>query len=325
MTPNNPIDLAAAAWAVQQREGRLAGEARERFEHWLAADSRHLGAYVRIQAVAADLERLSTIAAGKAPSPQTTANRVNALLSRRRIWAIAASALIAIVCVITWQHPFRDGERYVSGVGELRQIALVDGSRMTLNTATVTRVDFSPAERVINLSRGEALFQVAKDPARPFVVHAGRVTVRALGTAFLVRRLGEQVDVTVTAGSVQVIDETARNARPKVLRAHEQVTATNVGFIKAEPVPQEAIDRALSWREGMVSFNGESLAEAAAVLNRHNRRQLTIDDPRIAGEPIIGMFRAEDIESFARTAAAITNARVIDEGPRLRLEAEPTN
>lgn len=326
MTPTNPIDLAAATWVLRHREGALSATEAEQFDKWVALDSRHLGAFVRLSAAELDLQRLSALSAGKGAESQWR-SRVG---PSRRVgsmrWATAASILILIVAgASTWLYSQRNDERYVSGIGELRHISLVDGSHMTLNTATETHVDFTDSRREVNLSRGEALFDVAKDPVRPFIVRAGHLTIEALGTAFAVRHLDDRVDVTVTSGTVEVTDTAARNSRPKRLGVNDRVTATGVGFVKAEPLARDVVDRALAWRQGMVAFNGESLAEAAAVLNRHNRKRLTIDDPKIAAQPIIGMFRADDIESFAKTAATVTGAQVVEDGEALRLEARALN
>src|SRR5690606_20513701 len=96
------------------------------------------------------------------------------------------------------------GERYASNVGEVRRIALDDGSYMLLNTDSLAVIQFSEARRDVRLEKGEALFEVAKDPQRPFVVNAGDLTVKAVGTAFVVRREDSSVEVTVTEGVVEV-------------------------------------------------------------------------------------------------------------------------
>jgi len=321
MSSANPIDTAAALWAVRHREGSLSAEEQAGFDAWLEKDPRHLGAFVRLRAVQKDLGRLAAVNAGK-PADTTTAPRGPYRLFFR---AAAASILLAVAASALWLG-LRGGQHYVSGVGELRQVALVDGSHMTLNTATETQVQFSDASREVRLSRGEALFEVAHDPKRPFVVEAGPVRVTALGTAFLVRRQGARVDVTVTEGTVQVESLASSGSKPRRVTANQRVTASDVGFVKVEPMKPEVIERELAWRQGMVVFNGESLAEAIAVLNQHNHnhKRIVIADPAIGARPIIGMFRADDIETFARTAAAITDAEVVADDNGFRLEAKET-
>jgi transmembrane sensor len=225
---------------------------------------------------------------------------------------------------LTWRS---QGEKYVSGVGELRQVSLADGSSMTLNTDTEARVRFSNSAREIQLTRGEAHFEVAKDPVRPFVVRSDGLTVTAIGTAFSVRADRGRVDVTVTEGVVELVQADTTSA--VVAEPHRRVSANQRAIVTAarpvevRPIEHEEAERRLAWRAGMVAFNGEPLAEAVAEVNRHNRRRIVIEDPALAGRPVIGMFRANDIETFAHTAAAAMGGRVVEEGDLIRLEAKP--
>jgi transmembrane sensor len=226
-------------------------------------------------------------------------------------------------------------ERYTSGIGEVRRIALEDGSTLLLNTASEVTVRLTTQQRDIRLVRGEALFEVAHDKSRPFIVHANDTAVRAVGTAFAVRLDAAQVDVTVTEGVVEVGDSktlsglgptTAPASRPDVKRvaAHEHAVIARSRAPDVEPIAPAKADRQLAWREGMVSFDGESLQTAVAEINRHNRRQIVIDDPTLAAMPIVGVFRAIDLEGFSAAAAAALKARAIPDGDVIRLQPEPS-
>jgi transmembrane sensor len=222
-------------------------------------------------------------------------------------------------------------ERYTSGIGEVRRIALEDGSTMLLNTATALTVQFSKRQRDIRLIGGEALFEVAHDKARPFLVRANDVAVRAVGTAFAVRLEAAQVDVTVTEGAVEVADSAAAHgfgpsappaSHPEAKRvsANERIVIASARAPEIRPISFAETERQLAWREGMVSFDGESLQTAVAEINRHNRRQIVIDDPSLGAKPVVGIFRATDLDGFSAAAAAALKARAIPDGDVIRLK-----
>jgi transmembrane sensor len=297
------------------------------FDAWICSDPRHRGAFVRLNAVREDLKRLTALSAGKTEAMDLSpGSRSPTQLSRR--WAIAAGIASLATGSGTWLMWRSRGERYVSGVGELREITLTDGSSMILNTATETRVRFSKSAREVQLCRGEVHFEVSKDRIRPFVVHSGDLTVTAIGTAFAVRLDGGRVDVTVTEGVVELVQTDTTVAAAGVTRrrvsANQRAIVAAASPVEVRSIEHEEAERRLAWRAGMVAFNGEPLAEAVEEVNRHNRRHIVIDDPTLAGRPVVGMFRANDVETFARAAAAAMGAQNIEEGDVIRLKAKAT-
>lgn len=322
------ISELAARWAVRTDGGAMSPEEQRELDTWLAADSRHRGAYVRARAQWVDLDRLAALhgpAAANATQPPTVA------LSRRRLLAAGIAAVGVIGGGLSWMI-LREGQaRYVSGIGEVRRIALEDGSTLLLNTASEVTVRFTKKERDIRLVHGEALFEVAHDKSRPFIVQANDTAVRAVGTAFAVRLEAAQVDVTVTEGVVEVADSKAMSglgpatlaaSRPAVKRvvAHERVVIARARAPDVEPIAPAEAERQLAWREGLVSFDGESLQTAVAEINRHNRRQIVVDDSALGAMPIVGVFRATDLEGFSAAAAAALKARAIRDGDLIRLQ-----
>jgi transmembrane sensor len=172
-------------------------------------------------------------------------------------------------------------------------------------------------ERDIRLTQGEAWFEVAKDPARPFVVHAGRVRVRAVGTAFSVRRRGDGAEVLVTEGTVETWVE-----------GHEaqqtRLAAGSKAFVGDTPSPEPiaaaaAINRSLAWREGQIALEGETLADATAEFNRYNSQKLVIEDPALAREKLVGQFRMAEPMAFARAVASTLGATVLADPDSIRL------
>ncbi len=326
------ISELAARWAVRADAGALSPDEQRELDTWLAADSRHRGAYVRARAQWVDLDRLAAL---QGPAGGTDGRFPAAGLSRRQLLAAGIAAIGFLGGGLSWLIVREGQERYTSGIGEVRRIALEDGSTLLLNTASEVTVRLTKQQRGIRLVRGEALFEVAHDKSRPFIVQANDTAVRAVGTAFAVRLDAAQVDVTVTEGVVEVVDlKTMSGLGPattpvsrfevKRVAAHEHAVIARSRAPEVEPIAPAKADRQLAWREGMVSFDGETLQTAVAEINRHNRRQIVVDDPALAAMPIVGVFRATDLEGFSAAAAAALKARAIPDGDVIRLQLEPS-
>ncbi|WP_149195545.1 FecR family protein [Luteimonas suaedae] len=301
------IDGIAAGWAVRASEGALGERDRGELEAWLARDPRHRGAFVRAQAIWRDLDRIAAMAKGGGEEPIAPQRRV-----RMRVFAVAASLLLAVLAGgIGYEHY---SGRHAAGVGQIVRLALDDGSVVVLNTDSVIRVRYGDAQRRIHLQRGEATFQVVSDPARPFVVEAGDVAARAVGTEFAVRRLGDAVAVTVLEGVVEVERPDSRGLeRPRRAARNEQVVAARALPMIENALTAEEVSRRHSWREGYLTFDGEPLEAAIAEMNRYAQVPIRIADPDLAAEHFVGVFRIGDTRAFARSAAATFDARVVEE------------
>jgi transmembrane sensor len=323
-----PISEQAARWAVRVAAGPLSANQQRALDAWLNADRRHHGAYIRARAQWADLDRLAALH-GPVSSMATT-DEGRPRFSRRELLAAGVAGIAVVGGGWSWMA-LRAGEvRYASGIGEVRRIALEDGSTLMLNTASEVTVRFSEHVRNLRLVRGEALFEVAHDKERPFLVLVNDIVVRAVGTAFAVRLEAAQVDVTVTEGVVEVAEPTAvsglvqtglagSRSGAKRVTANERATIIRSQAPQVRSIAPAESDRRLAWREGMVSFDGESLQMAVAEINRHNRRQILVDDPVLGAKPVVGVFRATDPEGFSVTAALALKASAISEGDVIRL------
>lgn len=337
------ISEIAVRWVVRADAGALTPAEEHELTSWLAADSRHRGAYVRARAGWVDLDRLAAMR-GPARGAQerfsgvsfaehseiaANAEKEAGMLSRREL---LAAGIAAVSGGVAWML-FSEGlEHYASGVGEVRRIALEDGSTLLINTSSEVSVRLTKEQRQIHLIRGEAHFEVARDKSRPFIVQVNGTEVRAVGTAFAVRLEAAQVDVTVTEGVVEVADSADLSGRASMLQTRhrrevKRVIANERAVIarvpnrspEVEAMTAAQADRQLAWREGMVSFDGESLQTAVAEINRHNRRQIVIEDTTLGQLPVIGLFRATDIEGFSEAAATALKARAIPDGQVIRL------
>ncbi|MEI9988600.1 MAG: FecR domain-containing protein [Rhizomicrobium sp.] len=242
--------------------------------------------------------------------------------SRRRVlWGGGIAAGVAGLAVAG--RPLLQsfgGDRYATRVGEMRVVPLNDGSLISLNTQSEVVVRYSKSRRDIDLIQGEALFDVAKNAQRPFIVHAGDIAVRAVGTSFTVRVLPSQpVQVLVKEGVVEVTRPDIPVAPPVRAAANTRAIAPANAPIVAKPVETAEVERALAWRDGRIAFHGETLGTAADEFARYSDIRIRIDDPSVAQERITGLFLAGDPIGFANAVAVSFDLRVAVADNEVRL------
>ncbi len=201
---------------------------------------------------------------------------------------------------------------------------LADHSIAAINTDSRIDVDMSATLRHIQLVKGEAWFEVTKNPDAPFVVSAGDIRVRAVGTAFSVRRRDTGADVLVTEGVVE-----AWNVKDKTKRV--SLTAGATAFVPYVPAdatitmqPQD-VDRRLAWRTREIILQRDSLQSAAAEFNRYNDRQIVIADPSLNKAQLVGGFAVDQPDIFARAVHATLNVPVTIEEQKITIGAYPAS
>jgi transmembrane sensor len=321
--PHDPeeIEATAAVWLSLRDRGMTESETAE-FMRWLQQSPKHAEIFAELDAVWRDFNRTAALrptAATAVPEPELLAPRPRAPIRRRavRVWAPLAAAAAVALAWIGWQGLDAARPTAETAVGAFQKLDLPDGSVVQLNTDSAIKVRYSDHERRIELLRGEAHFDVAKNPARPFVVAANHVAVRAVGTAFNVRLRDDAVDVLVTEGKVQVNDAVkgasllpavAEQSGPPLLVQGESVR------VKLQPETEKAappvvaisevgaveMQRALAWQERRLEFEDWPLAEVVAEFNRYNRTKLVIADPALTAKRFSGTFRADAYEPFVR-------------------------
>jgi transmembrane sensor len=318
------IEELAAEWLVRREEG-LAPDAARAFAAWQGADPRHAAAVARLERALGLMARMpeardalqapvvpfpiSPRAAFAPPSEPVPAPRRGL---RAAFAATGLAAALALAAATWWPRAgaLPSPRAYATSAGGFERAVLEDGSVVELNGNSELRVDLRAAERRVTLVRGEAHFTVAPDPARPFVVAAGAVSVRAVGTAFNVRLAAESIEVLVTEGRVALASPAAgpeAAAPATVLAAHDRLVvpaAASAGRIRPTPVVErvapEVVRAALAWQERRLVFAETPLREVVAQFNRRNRLQLIVADPALAARPIGGTFAADNAEGFVR-------------------------
>jgi len=247
----------------------------------------------RLRAAPPPLELLAPAAQESVPT--TPAHRSS---RRSLMFGSMAAAGAAVAATVGWRL-LDNVDLYRTGVGERRIVALRDGSRVTLNTASTVEVAFTKTQRRVRLVRGEALFEVAHDATKPFLVDAGAARFRALGTAFNVRVRPDVVELTVTQGVVAVVAGEAGVERPVTAK----IAAGGGAVVRSGAVAPTALDdqrlrQRTAWQEGVLEFDGESLAQVVAEFNRYRRQPIVIGDTRLESLRIGGRFEVDEADRF---------------------------
>jgi transmembrane sensor len=314
------IEEAATEWVARIDRGLTRAE-QSALVQWLAEDTRCREALDLAQSTWKNLDRAQVfrIAAEESRAAEVPPAR------HWTPWAYAAGvALVAAASLGIWFSYIHT--HVTTAIGEIRQVPLEDGSRVTLDTRSQIAVEYEPKQRVVRLESGEALFEVAKDARRPFVVQAGDVRVRAVGTAFVVRRRSDNdIDVTVTKGTVDVWSKTRPQEVAVRISAGSATTLSGATLAPPRDLTVKQIEQATDWKSGVVDLNGRTLGEAAAEINRYNTRRVEISDPRLAAQTLVGHVSTSDPLAFAQAAAAMLDARVRDDGDRLVIEPLPAS
>lgn len=238
----------------------------------------------------------------------------------------AAAASAAIATTVGWRL-LDNVDLYRTDIGQRRTVTLSDGSRVTLNTASTVEVAMSRAERRLRLVRGEALFEVAHDAARPFVVDAGAARFRALGTAFNVRVRPDVVELTVTEGVVAVAaGETEVDEIPAARIAAGGGAVVRSGAVAPTALDEQHLRQRTAWQDGVLEFDGESLAQVVGEFNRYRRQPIVIGDARLESLRIGGRFEVDEADKFLTALTSSFPIEVIattDGGALLVEKSEP--
>lgn len=304
------VEEEAAAWIVRRDSRTWTTRDQLALDEWLESSTAHVVAFIRLDTVWQNLHRLKALDPTANPFTSRDLLRADAQMrvagnadGRRSklgrgfpIVRLAAAAIFTVV-IAAGIYLRAQGSSYRTSVGGIASLPLTDGSNVTLNTDSEIHVNLTDTERRIQLDQGEAFFQVAKDPQRPFIVIVGDRRVIAVGTAFSVRRDHEDVQVVVTEGKVRFEDN--NNESDVVLQAGSIARSRrNEVLLEQKPVPD--VDDALSWRSGVLTFKETMLTDAVAEFNRYNTRKIVLEDSAIASIRLSGKFQSTHLDAFIR-------------------------
>lgn len=333
--------MEAAEWWAEMRAAEMPRARREAFVEWLRESPLHVSEMlhvVQVDDALTHFERWTRISTEGSAQDDTVlefarprslaptnlpespvAPTLTGRGRRHRVWlaaGVAASSLL-VVGLSVWLS--LSGQIIETERGERREVALADGSVLQVDPQTRMRVKLREKTRRIELEQGRALFRVAKDPQRPFIVQANDTVARAVGTSFAVEHKSQDVVVTVAEGkvAVSVLPANARQAGPDLfamLIANEQLTVDRSG--SSASVRKVDSNRELAWTRGRLVFDDTPLAQVLSDFNRYNRVQLRIEDAALAARPVSGTFDASDPESFIAFIQTVAQVDVVRDDAR---------
>lgn len=311
MDSSAQIEERAADWLARRAGGSWSASDELQLAQWLQASTAHKVAFLRLEAAWSRANRLKALGAGlppgRIPAPGQWRRRPQSPLpggvSRYfRPLSLAAGVLLVLALgAVGYLWP-TGGPSFRTAVGAVVAVPMSDGSKITLNTDSQIRIAVTETERRVNLGRGEAFFEVARDPSRPFIVVVdGDCRIVALGTKFSVWREANEVRVAVTEGRVRVErgDGEALDEPAAEVAAGSVAHAGDAGVLVQHKRLSE-VEEDLSWRRGFLFFHDVPLTEAVAEFNRYNREKIVIASPAVAAVRIGGNFRSTNVAGFVR-------------------------
>ncbi|MBO9601868.1 MAG: FecR domain-containing protein [Novosphingobium sp.] len=312
MTQFEPTELQyqdAGEWLLKLHDAGI--ETSPDFEAWKALHPAHAFACAELEAVFVAAHR--------------PAREVGRETNRRRSWRVPRKYLprlagaIAACAALLLAVPYFPTLAYIgadfqSGPGEVRAVRLIDGSRVTLNTKTALDADIGTGGRSARLRGGEAYFEVAKDPARPFTVQAGPALVKVLGTKFNIRMDDDQAAISVTEGRVWVMSRS--HADQSAVLTAGQEALVNAASTQVQPVDPYTIK---AWRDHQLFFIETPLRIVVKELNRYRAMPIVLSDQSLGSYKVTGVFSTRDLDGVMRNFEHILGINSVTVPPGLTI------
>lgn len=350
MTDHRKIEQTASDWIVRRSnpDGSWSSEDQRVLEGWLAESSAHKVAFVRLDVAWRRAEKLRALSGnaqlGSVPEPHAwqqspfffrrmSAEQAGAPASssldlaelrfkprtpkKSPVRSVRAAAAVLVVGVGAaafiggWYATGREHQNFQTALGISHQESIADGSVATLSSDSEVLVSLSRGRRDIDLRKGEAYFEVAKDASRPFVVNAGGTTATAIGTKFSVRRDRSAVRLVVTEGTVRLDPSIAGNKMPSAIFTAGAIALVTKDGISIESRSPEQAAEALSWLSGDVVFHGTLLRDAIIEFNRSSAHKLVIMDPKVGEIRVDGSFKVGNAAGFSRLISQVFPVEVV--------------
>lgn len=333
---DSPFEIAASEWLARLDRG-LTPEEQDNYTEWLAKDAAHRKAIARYQMDWDDYDRLAGIHLTSHPridpdllAPGHFPERKGRKLIQNIIWfsALPFAALIALAFYIAFSEPEDSSgiklQPALELLARIEQRTLEDGSMIEINRGAEVEVAYTEAERRVYLKKGEANFDVAKDPERPFIVNVAGVDVRAVGTIFSVRLLEDEVDVIVTEGKVQVKPPvSAIVTEQPILDAFLEIGQRAKVNLRAEspvvevtPIDQPEIEEVHLWQPRLLDYDQILLGEIVKEFNSSNPIQVVLSDPSLESISLSSSFWSDNVEGFIRLMESSFNMEAEWRGSR---------
>ena len=306
----------AIEWFVRLQSEQCPAEEQLRFETWMAKNENHRAAYAEAERVWANMDELKFM-----PIPGLDEAR---LARPRKSTAVHLTSLAFIILTTAllgagWLEYSAETTTYATRMGEHRRVELAGNSHIDLNTDTRVSVRISLLQRKVELTQGEALFEVGHNILRPFTVQVGDLRVRDVGTRFNVRKQAKGATVSVFEGEVEL--NNGRSVIDEPLIAGDQRSYTETGGL-GQLETLEA-DQLTAWVNGQLIFKRTPLSEVTAELERYHPVQFTFADPKLAQQTLSGTFNSTDIDPFLHALEAMMSVQAKRYGQQIQLRRTP--
>ncbi|MBS0332673.1 MAG: FecR domain-containing protein [Proteobacteria bacterium] len=311
---------AAADWLARLSAADLDASEAEAFDAW-ASDPANGRAYDAALAVMLEVQ-----AAAPSIMRQLEAQPAPRRRSASRAW-IALGGVAAAVTLAVGLVPFGafapKTQDFVTTKGEHRTVRLADGSTVEMNGGSTLKVTLARHERRLSLPQGEAIFDVAPDKARPFLIAAGDRTVRVVGTRFDVRRLGQELSVTVERGVVEVRPAEGQQGRIWRLHPGQRLDLVESAFAPAPQLSEVDPVAVESWRTGRLIYRDRPLSEVVADLNQQFSVPIVLEDPALGATRISGVLILDNEQAVTRRLALLAPLKALPSAKGILLRSDP--
>ena len=331
----NNLTSEACAWIAQLESESMKSDDLAAFKEWVERSPAHKKEIKRLALFSSELNVITEMAA---PLKAAADHRRKFSILDKTFFRPKIQYFVGVFCLITVFFfadyinqdngvSVNEPLLYATDIGSHREIRLSDGTLLNLNTNSVIEIDFSIKRRKVRLLKGEAFFQVAHNANRPFIVYAGEKSVRAVGTAFVVRNTQNKFEVIVTEGKIE-LSQTVSN----ILSTGENETLLLASVIKerevlilpkasvflnagqmvvynksdqkhqieklVKPVSKQEIKRKLSWQDGLLDFSETPLIDVINDLSRYTSMKIEILDPELRNLKFGGLFRTNELQAL---------------------------
>jgi transmembrane sensor len=309
------IEERAADWLQRRRYWREWSEADQKaLDAWLAESMNHAVAFWRLESTLDRAERLSSLRPLRQQRP-VTASSMRLPWRTLRSAAAGALALVGVVGYSVWHSPAEPvSQLYSTGFGGRATVQLTDGSSIELNTNTVIRADVRAGKRYVSIERGEAFFDIVHNAKSPFIVDVDGHRITDLGTKFSVRDEPGRVEVKLLEGRASIASVRPDAQGHAAVLTPGDVAIATANSLSVEQRPKPTLAKELSWRRGLIVFDGASLGDVAAELNRYSREKIVVDGDEARRLTIDASVPTDDVRAFTRVAREVFGLHVQDRG-----------
>lgn len=319
-TRGDDARLASAAdWLVRLQAPDLEAAQAVEFDAWLSAHPANAAAYDAALSIMLEMDAASGDIAREvrdAPARRSPASRRGWLVAG----GLAAAATLALAVIPFGAIAPAATQSFATAKGEHRTVRLADGSIIELNAGSRISVTLGAHDRRVNLPEGEALFDVAADKSRPFLIAVGDRTVRVVGTRFDVRRRGPELAVTVERGMVEVQPNDNGPGRAWRLHPGQRLdTAQGVAAVQLTAVDPQQVE---SWRTGRLIYRDQPLGDVVADLNQQFALPIVIEDPALAATRVSGVLVLDDQAAVIRRLALLAPIKALPSGATVLLRSD---